>query len=77
MFNLRAEQRVFEVGGVKLGGIPGRNPTVLVGTISIENAISGGQNPRGLRPRTRSICSMARLRWSAQSCSGMRGKIGW
>lgn len=33
MFNLRAEQKVFEVGGVKLGGTPGRNPTVLVGTI--------------------------------------------
>ncbi len=30
---LEAEQKVFEIAGVKVGGIPGRDPTVLIGTI--------------------------------------------
>ncbi len=30
---LEAEQRVFEIAGVRVGGIPGRDPTVLIGTI--------------------------------------------
>jgi len=33
MFGLHAEQRVFDIGGVKVGGIPGKDPTVLIGTI--------------------------------------------
>jgi len=33
IFDLRAGQRVFEIGGVEVGGVPGRNPTVLVGSI--------------------------------------------
>jgi len=30
---LGTEQKIFEIGGVKVGGLPGRDPTVLVGTI--------------------------------------------
>jgi tetrahydromethanopterin S-methyltransferase subunit H len=33
MFPLRTEQKIFEIGGVKVGGVPGRDPTVLIGTI--------------------------------------------
>ena len=33
MMRLEAEQRVFEIAGVRVGGIPGRDPTVLIGTI--------------------------------------------
>lgn len=33
MMRLEAEQKVFEIAGVKVGGIPGRDPTVLIGTI--------------------------------------------
>jgi len=32
-FTLRRAQKVFEVGGVKIGGVPGKDPTVLIGTI--------------------------------------------
>ncbi len=33
MFDLKAEQMVFEIGGVRVGGRPGKNPTVLIGSI--------------------------------------------
>ena len=33
MWNLTKEQKVFDIGGVKIGGIPGTRPTVLIGTI--------------------------------------------
>lgn len=33
MYKLQNEQRILEIGGVKVGGIPGKDPTVLVGTI--------------------------------------------
>lgn len=33
MFEFKAEQKVFEIGGVKVGGQPGKNPTVLIGSI--------------------------------------------
>jgi len=33
MFAFTREQKVFEVGGVKFGGQPGQNPTVLFGTV--------------------------------------------
>lgn len=33
IFTLHSEQRIFDIGGVKVGGIPGRDPTVLIGTI--------------------------------------------
>lgn len=33
MWNLTREQKVFDIGGVKIGGFPGTRPTVLIGTI--------------------------------------------
>jgi tetrahydromethanopterin S-methyltransferase subunit H len=33
MYSLEREQSIFDFGGVKVGGIPGKDPTVLVGTI--------------------------------------------
>ncbi len=33
MFNFRKEQTVYEIGKVKIGGQPGENPTVLIGSI--------------------------------------------
>ncbi len=33
MFEYQSKQQVINIGGVKVGGIPGQNPTVLVGTI--------------------------------------------
>ncbi len=33
MFEFKSKQQVINIGGVKVGGIPGQNPTVLVGTI--------------------------------------------
>lgn len=33
MWNLKAEQKVFQVGGVSIGGVPGERPVVLVGTL--------------------------------------------
>jgi tetrahydromethanopterin S-methyltransferase subunit H len=33
MWEFKAEQRIFEIAGVKIGGVPGERPTVLVGTI--------------------------------------------
>ena len=33
MFKFRREQKIFEIGGVKVGGQPGELPTVLVGSI--------------------------------------------
>lgn len=33
MFDFGVEQKVFDIGGVKVGGTPGERPTVLIGTI--------------------------------------------
>jgi tetrahydromethanopterin S-methyltransferase subunit H len=33
MFKFSAEQKIFEIGGVKIGGQPGQLPTVLIGSI--------------------------------------------
>ncbi|MCZ2807770.1 MAG: tetrahydromethanopterin S-methyltransferase subunit H [Candidatus Bathyarchaeota archaeon] len=33
MFKLKAKQKIFEIGGVKVGGQPGEVPTVLIGSI--------------------------------------------
>lgn len=33
MLKFKAPQKVFEIGGVKIGGQPGENPTVLIGSI--------------------------------------------
>jgi len=33
MYRIETEQRVIDVDGVKLGGIPGENPTVLIGSL--------------------------------------------
>jgi len=33
LWNFRAEQKTFEVGGVSIGGVPGQRPVVLVGTL--------------------------------------------
>jgi len=33
MFKFKAKQKVFEIGGVRIGGQPGKNPTVLIGSI--------------------------------------------
>lgn len=33
MFKFRRKQKVFEIGNVKVGGQPGENPTVLIGSI--------------------------------------------
>lgn len=33
MFTIKIEQKIYKLGGVKIGGIPGKDPTVLIGTI--------------------------------------------
>ncbi|RLI46135.1 tetrahydromethanopterin S-methyltransferase subunit H [Candidatus Bathyarchaeota archaeon] len=33
MFEFKSKQQTFNIGGVKVGGLPGQNPTVLIGTI--------------------------------------------
>ena len=33
LFELNVEQKIFDIGGVRVGGVPGRDPTVLIGTI--------------------------------------------
>ncbi len=33
MFRFRKEQKVFEISGIKVGGQPGENPTVMIGSI--------------------------------------------
>ncbi|MHA1712615.1 MAG: tetrahydromethanopterin S-methyltransferase subunit H family protein [Candidatus Ranarchaeia archaeon] len=33
MFDFQTEQKVFEIGEIKVGGIPAQNPTVLIGSI--------------------------------------------
>ena len=33
MFDYVAEQKIYEIGGVKIGGLPGLNPTVLISSI--------------------------------------------
>lgn len=33
MFEFRSKQQIFSIGGVKVGGVPGKDPTVLIGTI--------------------------------------------
>lgn len=33
MWSFKAEQKTFEIGGVNIGGVPGRRPVVLVGTL--------------------------------------------
>lgn len=33
MWRFKSEQKVFDIGGVKIGGLPGERPTVLVGSI--------------------------------------------
>jgi tetrahydromethanopterin S-methyltransferase subunit H len=30
---MKAEQKIFDIGGVNVGGVPGKDPTVLIGTI--------------------------------------------
>ena len=33
MFEFKSKQQTFNIGGIKVGGVPGQNPTVLIGTI--------------------------------------------
>ena len=33
MFKFAGDQSVFDIGGVKIGGQPGENPTVMIGSI--------------------------------------------
>jgi len=33
LWNLKAEQKTFEIGGISIGGVPGQRPVVLVGTL--------------------------------------------
>jgi len=33
LWNFKAEQRVFQIGGISVGGVPGQRPVVLVGTL--------------------------------------------
>ncbi|MEM2630161.1 MAG: tetrahydromethanopterin S-methyltransferase subunit H, partial [Candidatus Bathyarchaeia archaeon] len=33
MYQFKNEQKIFEIGKVKVGGIPGERPTVLIGSI--------------------------------------------
>jgi tetrahydromethanopterin S-methyltransferase subunit H len=33
LWSFKAEQKTFEIGGVNIGGVPGRRPVVLVGTL--------------------------------------------
>ena len=33
MWNFKAEQKTFQIGGISIGGIPGQRPVVLVGTL--------------------------------------------
>lgn len=33
MWNFKAEQQVFQIGGISIGGVPGQRPVVLVGTL--------------------------------------------
>lgn len=33
LWNFKAEQKVFQIGGVNVGGVPGQRPVVLVGTL--------------------------------------------
>jgi tetrahydromethanopterin S-methyltransferase subunit H len=33
LWNLKAEQKIFQIGGVSIGGVPGQRPVVLVGTL--------------------------------------------
>jgi tetrahydromethanopterin S-methyltransferase subunit H len=33
MFKFKAEQKIFDIGGVKFGGQPGEVPTVLIGSM--------------------------------------------
>jgi len=33
LWNFKAEQKVFQIGGISVGGVPGQRPVVLVGTL--------------------------------------------
>jgi tetrahydromethanopterin S-methyltransferase subunit H len=33
LWNFKAEQKIFQIGGVSIGGVPGQRPVVLVGTL--------------------------------------------
>lgn len=33
LWNFKSEQRIYQIGGVSIGGVPGQRPVVLVGTI--------------------------------------------
>jgi tetrahydromethanopterin S-methyltransferase subunit H len=33
LWNFKADQKIFEIGGIKIGGVPGERPVVLVGTL--------------------------------------------
>ena len=33
MWNFKAEQKTFQIGGISIGGVPGQRPVVLVGTL--------------------------------------------
>ncbi|MBD3207647.1 hypothetical protein GF319_15060 [Candidatus Bathyarchaeota archaeon] len=37
MFNFKAHQKIFDIGDVKIGGLPGVNPTVMIGSIFYKN----------------------------------------
>lgn len=55
MFTFEAEQEVYDINGVKLGGQPGENPTVMVGSIFykgddlLEDPKTGAFDPDGAR----------------------------
>ena len=60
LFEYAAQQKTLEIGGVKIGGLPGKTPTVLIGSIFynkdglVNNARSGDFDKR----RTEGLLSM-------------------
>ena len=51
MFPMEAEQKIFDIGGVKVGGVPGKDPTVLIGTIFYKREPLVQDEKRGLFDR--------------------------
>ncbi|MFX1441575.1 MAG: hypothetical protein ACFFFD_15130, partial [Promethearchaeota archaeon] len=53
LWRLKSEQKIIDIDGVKVGGIPGKNPSVLIGTIFYKNHKIVTDERRGLFIRSK------------------------
>ena len=62
MFDYKSEQKTLEIGGVRIGGLPGQTPTVLIGSIfyTKDKSVSNAEKGEFDRKKTEQTINMLR-----------------